>query len=109
MVKFFRIKRSKPDSKRSGPNCPRCESSNTMLVVYPGTESNGRIKVWRGQRSALYRCFNCGSDFYGDERPDGIEKVVMENDTIIDDAQALSDAEEELKREIEEDDDRTCR
>jgi hypothetical protein len=33
----------------------------------------------------------------------------MENDTIIDDAQALSDAEEELKREIEEDDDRTCR
>jgi len=33
----------------------------------------------------------------------------MENDTIIDDAQALTEAEEELKREIEDDDDRTCR
>ena len=80
-----------------------------MLVVYPGTAANGHIKVWRGLRSALYRCSNCGSDFYGEERPDGLENVVMQNDTIIDDAQALADAEEELKREIEDDDDRTCR
>ena len=56
-----------------------------------------------------YRCFDCGLDFYAEEPREGMVGDIMSDDQVIDDEEALREAEEELEREIEEDDDRRCR
>ena len=55
-----------------------------------------------------YRCSDCGLDFYG-EQPEGriADELIQEaEDRVIDDEEALQAAEEEIKRQIEEGDDR---
>ena len=53
-----------------------------------------------------YNCLDCGRDFYGEEpRIETVEQVA-DNDQVIDDEEALREAEEEIKRQIEKDDDR---
>jgi hypothetical protein len=56
-----------------------------------------------------YRCLDCGRDFYGDEPQPEIIDALISDDQVIDDEEALREAEEELEREIEEDDDQRCR
>jgi hypothetical protein len=56
-----------------------------------------------------YRCSDCGLDFYGEEPRGGVADEVTANDPIIDDKEALHEAEQEIQRQIEEDDDRRCR
>jgi hypothetical protein len=56
-----------------------------------------------------YRCLDCGLDFYAKEPQGGVSDEILKDDHIIDDAEALRAAEEELKRQAEEDDDRRYR
>jgi hypothetical protein len=55
-----------------------------------------------------YRCIDCGQDFYGDESPEGITNEIMGEDRLIDDEEALRAAEEEIKKQVDEDGDRRC-
>jgi len=55
-----------------------------------------------------YRCLDCGLDFYGEETQGGLIDELMTDDQVIDDEEALRVAEEEIKRQVEEEDDRRC-
>ena len=52
------------------------------------------------------RCLDCGRDFYGDEPHAEIIDELVSDDQVIDDEEALHDAEEEIRRETEAGDDR---
>lgn len=105
------FKRKKSDSKTrpEGPPCSFCGSTSTRLVTHHGSDQANYVKTWRGQRSFTYRCADCGRDFYGDEPSAGIDNKIFADDSLVDDEEALRAAEEELNRQIEEDNDRTCR
>jgi hypothetical protein len=102
----FKHKKTQPESKRSGPPCSHCGSTNTRLIVYHGTDNPTYVKVWRGQRSLTYRCFDCGRDFYAGEPQGGIADEVNEASHAIDDEEALCEAENDLKRQVQEEGDR---
>ena len=55
-----------------------------------------------------YRCFDCGLDFYAEEPQEGITDETIADSNVIDDDEALRAAEEEIERQVEEDEDRTC-
>jgi hypothetical protein len=101
-MRFFSHKESERQGKN--PHCPSCGSHNTGLILYHGTDRPGYVKVWRGQRSFTYRCFDCGMDFYSEGPPE--EPGRSPEDRLVDDEEALRYAEDEIAREVEEDDDR---
>ncbi len=53
------------------------------------------------------RCLSCGQDFYAEDKGKIVE-IELNNDDEIDDVAALQAAEDELKREINENNDRMC-
>ena len=106
---LFRRKKNIREPQRINPPCSYCGSSNTKLILYQGTDHPNYVKTWRGQRSFAYRCLDCGQDFYGEESQDGIIDKILAEGHIIDDEEALRAAEEEMERQVEEDDDRRCR
>ena len=106
---FLRRNKRIQESKACSLPCPSCGSTHTKLNVYHGTDQPNFVRVWKGQRVLTYRCIDCGQDFYGDEPPEGISDELMGEDRLIDDEEALRAAEEEIKRQVEEDDDRRCR
>ena len=55
-----------------------------------------------------YRCLDCGLDFYGEEPREGITDEIVADGDVIDDEEALRAAEEEVERQMEEDEDRRC-
>ena len=105
----FRHKENKKESRRSSPSCSFCRSTNTRLTVYHGKDFPDYVRVWRGQRSLTYRCLDCGLDFYAEEPMEGIVDEIISDDQLVDDEEALREAEREVERQIEEDDDRRCR
>lgn len=86
---LFRRKRIKQESQISSPSCPYCESTNTRLIVYHGTDQPNHVKVLRGQRSLTYRCLDCGLDFYAKEPQGGVSDEILVDNQIIDDEEAL--------------------
>ena len=86
---LFRRKRIKQESQSSSPSCAYCESTNTRLIVYHGTDQPNYVKVWRGQRSLTYRCLDCGLDFYAKEPQGGVSDEILVDNQIIDDEEAL--------------------
>ena len=102
----FKHKKTRRESLYSGPPCSHCGSTKTKLIFYHGTDYPDYVRVWRGQRSLTYRCFDCGRDFYGEEPQTEIIDQITEDDQVIDDEEALREAEQEIARQIEEDDDR---
>jgi predicted nucleic acid-binding Zn-ribbon protein len=80
------------------------------LILYHGTGQPDYVRVWRGQRSLTYRCFDCGLDFYREEpEKEATDRLVREAEgRKIDDEDALHAAEDEIQRQTEEDDDRRC-
>ena len=78
------------------------------MILYHGTDHPNYVKIWRGQRSSTYRCFDCNLDFYGEEPQEGITDEIITDGCLIDDEEALRAAEEEIKRQVEEDEDRRC-
>ena len=107
---LFQRKRINKASQNSSPQCSFCESHNTRLIIYHGTNDDpSYVKVWRGQRFLTYKCLDCGQNFYTQEPKGGINAANLEDGPIIDDEEALLAAEQELKRQTEEDDDRRYR
>ena len=47
-----------------------------------------------------YICIDCGLDFYVEEPKEGIIDDVMADDQIIDDEEALREAEEEVDKQL---------
>jgi len=66
------------------------------------------IKTWRGQRYMMLRCRDCKRDFYEDASS-GIPDTLISEDSEIDDEDELRSAEEALKRQMEDEDDRRFR
>lgn len=52
------------------------------------------------------RCSNCKRDFYAEEPQQGLEEGVLSDDRVIDDEDELRAAEEEVRRQTEDDGDR---
>ena len=104
----FRRRNTEQKPQNPGPPCPRCRNTNTRLVLYHGGDHPNYVKVWRGQRTLTYRCVDCGLDFYGAEPQETITDELIADSPLIDDEQALREAEEEMERQIEDDDDRRC-
>ena len=54
------------------------------------------------------RCFDCGQDFYIEEPLEGLADEVMTDNEIINNEEELRAAEDELRRRVEDDEDRRC-
>jgi hypothetical protein len=104
----FRRKKKNDDPKHGLP-CSYCGSRNTAKKSYHGSEESYYIKTWRGQRYVTCICLNCQRDFYAPEPSEGIPGATPAVDTPIEDEDELRAAEEELRRQIEEDNDRRYR
>jgi hypothetical protein len=102
----FRHKKTRKEPRYTGPPCSYCGSTNTRLKVFSGADQPEYVRVWRGQRVFTYRCLDCGSDFYAEEQQEEIIEGTLSEDRVIDDEETLREAEEKLKKEAEEDNDR---
>jgi hypothetical protein len=105
---FFKRKKSSQGEGGFNPPCPYCLKNNTRTMFQSKSEQADYVKVWRGQRSVTCRCLDCGKDFYADEPADGLSEEVLNADENISDPDELRAAEDELKREIEDSNDRMC-
>jgi hypothetical protein len=101
----FKNKKLIHKSGTSGPLCPHCKSIDTRVVTHHGGGDAAYVKIWRGQRYVTCRCLNCGQDFYAEEVGNIVE-IELNNNDGIDDPAALQSAEEALKRQIDEENDR---
>ena len=103
----FKSNKPSQNSNSSDLVCPHCKSSATKVVTHHGGGEVASVKVWRGQRYVTCRCLSCGQDFYAEDKGKIVE-IELNNDDEIDDVAALQAAEDELKREINENNDRMC-
>ncbi len=102
----FRQKKASQHT-RSRPPCSYCESTNTKVIsYYHGTEQSDHIRTWRGQRYVRCRCSDCDRDFYVEEPLQGLEETFLSDDSMIDDEDKLRAAEEDLRRQADDEDDR---
>ena len=102
----FKRKKKTEDRRWNGPGCTHCRSKHTIAVAGPGAGEADFVKIWRGQRYLTCRCLDCGQEFYADAPREGLPEEVLQHDGIPDDEDALREAEEELKRQIDESGDR---
>jgi|ERR1035437_1707235 Zn finger protein HypA/HybF involved in hydrogenase expression len=105
---IFKRKKNEPEAQKAGQICPQCKSTRTRVIAYDLTEQPDYVRTWRGQRYVTCRCDNCGSDFYV-EQPQGQSVEVDPGDNAVEDEEALRAAEDELKRQADEEDDHTFR
>jgi DNA-directed RNA polymerase subunit RPC12/RpoP len=89
----------------SEPQCSHCGSTNIVALPYHGNEQPYNIKTWRGERYITYRCLYCGRDFYVDAMLQYSEEEDLENEKIIYDEDELRIAEEELRKQADDDED----
>jgi len=103
--------RKQREVKHNGKDvvCTHCGSSNTRPVYYHDAGIPNYIKVWRGQRSLTYRCYDCGCNSYVAIPKQSKPEEISEEDPMVDDEDALREAEEKLKKQIDEDNDRLFR
>lgn len=99
---LFKHRSQEHGSQFSGPRCSYCGSTHTGVRE----DQAGSVKTWRGQRYITCRCLDCGKDFYAEEPLPESRISVIEDDRIVENEAELQAAEEELKREIEDEDDR---
>ena len=86
--------------------CQYCQSTNTRLAYSSGSEQPDYVRTWRGQRYITCKCLDCGREFYIEEPTQDIEILFPSDDSFIADEDELLAAEEELKRQTDEEDDR---
>ena len=103
---LFKRRKNQPKSARPGAACTFCRSTNTIVVSLHGSDVVNPVKTWRGQRYLTCRCLDCGQDFYAEAPPDGTQFETPEDERLIDNEEELKAAEEELKKEVEDEDDR---
>ena len=105
MWPFKREKASKHN--QPGLPCPYCKSSNTKLVSSSQvTGESAYIKTWRGESYITCGCSECGREFYIEATIQNIEKIIPSDQSIIEDEDELMAAEEEIKRQADEENDR---
>lgn len=88
-----------------GPVCSNCGSTNTTLALFHGYDHPDFVRAWRGQRFVTYKCRDCCREFY----VDGSQAEIPDEEPDVYDPEALREAEEELKRLADEENDHTCR
>ena len=105
------FKRKKHEVNAPGPaavRCSCCGSSRVRVITHHGGAEENYVRVWRGRRYLTCRCTDCGKDIYLEDPADVEINGLIDDDAAVDDEDALLRAEEELKRQIEENDDRRC-
>ena len=101
----FKRKNSSKNT-RFRPLCQYCGSTNTKVAVSSGPEQPDFIRTWRGQRYITCICRDCGREFYIEEPDQDMEELLYPDDSFIADEDELLEAEEELRRQTDEEDDR---
>jgi hypothetical protein len=111
MILMWPFKRNKlrRGGRGAGFPCSYCRSTNTRVKSGYTSEQPNYVKTWRGQRYVTCRCYDCGQDFYVEEPSGGLDIEAAVGDEIVADEEALQEAEDELRRQIDEEDDRRCR
>ena len=110
MIEMWPFRRKKAiKNTQVRPLCHYCESTNTKVAYSPGTEQPDFIRTWRGQRYVTSKCLDCGREFYSEEPTQDIEESFFSDESFIADEDELLAAEEELKRQTDEEDDRRFR
>jgi hypothetical protein len=104
---LFKRKKIKQEHQKSGPICSHCKSANTKIISFYHGGQPENLKIWRGQRYSTCRCNDCGQDFYVEEQ--SIPDWDINDNEAIDNEEELRAAEEELRKEINNKDDHTCR
>ncbi len=104
------LKRKKisPKPQWSGPSCSFCHGNHTVALAPYDTVPPKEVKIWRGQRYWICRCLSCGQNFYAEEPAEGVASTGALSDLIEDEAELLA-AEDEVKRQAEDNGDRRCR
>ena len=102
----FRRKKTSQKHQQSGLPCSYCKSTNTVVIAYKGTDQPDYVKTWRGQRYVTWRCSDCGRDFYTEEPQQRLLEEVLADEKTIDDEDELRAAEEEVRKQTEEEGDR---
>ena len=74
-----------------------------MVISYHGTDQPNAVRTWRGQRYLTCRCSDCGQNFYSEAGAGPADEAM--DDRIIDDEEALKAAEDELKKEADDEGD----
>ena len=106
MWPFKRNKTTKINN-RAGPICSHCNSTNTVGLPQRHLD----IKIWRGQRYWTWRCLDCERDFYTEVPYEVLKNKATKDDEneLIDNEEELQVAEDEIRKNIEEEEDRRCR
>ena len=84
--------------------CPHCGSINTSVTTNYGSDTPD-VRAWRGQRYVNWKCPDCGQTFYADETG-GLTEDSPEDRKVIEDEDELQAAEEEVKKQTDEEGDR---
>jgi hypothetical protein len=103
---FKRNKKNKSD--RNEIACTFCGGSNTLVNAYQGGDNPNPVRTWRGRRYLTCRCLDCGLDFYTAEPSGGLPPGARTDEDLIDE-EALQAAEDALKRQAEDENDRRFR
>lgn len=102
---LFKRKKTDRAADSAGPRCTFCGSTRTRAVYGPGAQES-QVKAWRGQRYLTLHCLDCTREFYIDAPESGVPEAISGSNDLIDDEAALQAAEDDLKRELENKDDR---
>jgi DNA-directed RNA polymerase subunit RPC12/RpoP len=101
----FKRKKNNQSEVSEGIRCPSCGSVSTQLHVHFGNQQPDYIKTWRGKRYLTYRCLSCQTDFSVVEPLEGIDISNHISSELIDDEEELKAAEEELRRDADQEGD----
>ena len=107
-MRLFKNKKEKQKHLQLGPTCPHCKSTNTVVLTDP-INIQPYIRIWRGQRFMTCRCLECGQDFYSKYISREHSYKPANEDDIIENEYLLRAAEEEIKKQVDDQDDRRCR
>jgi hypothetical protein len=99
-------KNKRASIQRVDITCTYCGSTSARVITCHGTDRPDYVRVWQGQRFLTCRCSECGRDFYLQEPAGETDNQIFPEDQLIDDEEALREAESALQRQIEEDNDR---
>jgi hypothetical protein len=102
----FKRKKKVANQQGTGLKCTFCGSSHAILQNYHGGDAPNPVRTWRGQRYLTCRCLDCDREFYIDEPQGGLPSNIATDEDMIDE-EALKRAEDDLKRQIKNDNDRT--
>ena len=105
----FKRKEKKRENKSQGIRCTECGSMNTSVKPSYADGDADYIKTWRGQRYIIFYCRDCKRSFYVEESVCPSIDDLLNSDDVVDDEEELREAEEALKRQIEDDGDRRYR